>query len=98
MSWLSDWKKKRLTAAEVVGKSAVYLRERLGVKVTDAQATEAEREAKMLADKIEALLKPYIAKQLPLVPEGITAIGVTALFSVLDAAIAGAANTVRENN
>lgn len=98
MSWATDWFRKRKTTAQVVGLSTVYLQQKLGVTVSDKNVDDATKAAVKLGDDLETLVKAYVSARIPGLGAAVAAIAVTAAFNVIDAAIAGAAETVKANN
>ena len=98
MSWVTSIFKRRNVSAETVALSTIYLGNRLGIKITDANADEGKKAALKLANDIEVLVKAYVALRVPGVGAGVIALAVTAMFNVLDAAISGLADSVKANN
>jgi uncharacterized membrane protein YdjX (TVP38/TMEM64 family) len=98
MSWLSDWKKKRLTTAEVLGKSFGYLKKKLGQAVSDEQVDELVEAADAATDKLEVIIAQLIQAKAPILPAAIATIAAAQAMAVVDAAIAAAANVVKDNN
>jgi len=87
-----------MSASEVLAKSVVYLKTKLGITVSDEKVDEAVKATDALTDQLEAILKAYLATQLPALPAAVASQAVTAALNTLDAAIAGAGAVVKANN
>lgn len=95
MSYLSQLKNRQITAAQALAKSVAYLRDKLGVGLTDAQIDQAVDATDRMTDELEVVLANYIAKHFPALPPAIAVAASTAALNVVDAAVAGAANVVK---
>jgi len=98
MSWITDLVRGRKKAPEVIALSTIYLREKLGLTVSDEKIDEAKAAAIKLGDGLEAAIKVYLQAQAPGIPAAVGSMAVIAAFNSIDAAIAGAANVVKANN
>lgn len=98
MSWLTSVIRGKMTASEVLARSTVYLKTKLGVTVSDDKVDEAVKVTDDLTDQLEAVIKAYLAAQLPALPAAIATQAVTAALNTIDAAIAGAGNVIKANN
>ena len=98
MSWLTSVLRGKMSASEVLARSVVYLKTKLGITVSDEKVDEAVKATDALTDQLEAILKAYLATQLPALPAAVASQAVTAALNTLDAAIAGAGAVVKSNN
>jgi len=98
MSYLSEVLRRKITAKEGLAKSVTYLAQRLGLHVDDAAVDKAVQATDAFTDSVEALVDTYIKDHLPALPAAVVQSAVTSLMSTIDAAVAGAANVVKDNN
>lgn len=99
MSYLTDLLHRRTSAKETLAKSVRFLRDRLGITVTDKSIDKAVHAADIFTDAIEGAAKAYIATTgLPL-PAAILAAHIAEnAFSHIDSAIATAGEIAKANN
>lgn len=98
MSYFSQLKRNQITAKEFLAKSVGYLSRKLGVTVSDEKVDEAVQAVDNVTDQVEAALAKYIAAHVPGLPAVIAVAATNAALNVIDAAIAGAGNVIKENN
>lgn len=97
-SYLAQWKNHQLTAKGFLAKSIGYLKTKLGISVSDEDVDRAVKATDELTDQLEALMKAYIAANLPAIPAVAATIAATAALQALDSAIAGAGNVIKDAN
>jgi hypothetical protein len=98
MSYLSQLKNKQIGAKTFLAKSVRYLKEKLGLTVSDAAVDQAVAAADQLTDAVEAAVKIYLAATLPQLPAVLATSAATTVLAHIDAAIAGAGNVIKDNN
>lgn len=103
MSYLSELLHRQINAGQALGKSVAYIKQRIGLVPTDAQVdgivTQAEEAAALAAKAAAAVFAGYIRTHAPMLPaEVIAATAATMGLQLIDAAIAGAANVIKDSN
>lgn len=98
MSYLSQLKNRQISAKEFLAKSVGYLSRKLGVTVSDQKVDEAVAALDRVTDDVETALAAYLSTHVPGLPVAIATAATTAALNVIDAAIAGAGNVIKENN
>ncbi len=98
MSYLSELIHKRISAAQFLAKSAKYLSTKTGFAPTDAQVDAVVSATDKVTDDIETAIAAYLSAHLPALPAAIAVSATTAALGVIDAAIAGAGNVIKDNN
>lgn len=97
MSWTSKIKSALKAAAETVGNSVAYINREFGITVSDEQVDAAVATADAVTDQLVGVLERYI-DGIPGVPTAVAHIAAQAAMNAIDAAIAGAGETIKANN
>ncbi len=98
MSYLSQLKNHQITAKQFLAKSVTYLATKTGLTVSDEAVDHAVQATDDLTDKLELVLGAFIRAHLPALPAAIATSAATAALNVVDAAVAGAGNVIKDNN
>lgn len=98
MSYLSELLRGKSSAKETLAKSVRYLKNKLGVTVSDKAVDDAVKATDKLTDAIQVAVQTYIATTVPQLPAALATSAVTAVLNHIDAAIAGAGNVIKDNN
>jgi hypothetical protein len=98
MSYLSQLKNRQLDAKGFLAKSVRYLKDKLGITVSDTSVDRAVTATDHLTDAVEVAVRAYLATALPQLPAALATSAATAVLNHIDAAIAGAGNVVKDNN
>lgn len=98
MSWLTKIKSALKLDGKTVGESIGYLLKKAGKLVTDKQVDALVAKSDKVTDQIEAALAAFIKAEVPLLPTAVASMAASAAMQIVDAAIAGAANVVKDNN
>jgi hypothetical protein len=98
MSWLSRIKSALKLDGKTVGESIAYLMKKAGKLVTDKQVDQLVAKSDKVTDQIEVALAAFIKAEVPLLPTAVATMAASAAMNVVDAAIAGAANVLRDGD
>lgn len=99
MSYLSELLRGQASAKETLAKSVRYLRDKLGVTVSDKSVDATVKAADKLTDAVEVAVKAYLATTgLPLPAAILAAQASKQVFTHLDGAISAAGEVIKANN
>jgi len=97
-SYASQLKNHQITFKQFLVKSVTYLKNELGLSVSDEAVDVTVKATDELTDVLEAAIVTYLELHLPKIPAEIAISAATAALATIDAAIAGAGNVIKENN
>lgn len=96
MSYLSELKNHQISLSQFVGKSVVYLQTKLGLTVSDKAVDEATASTTKFVNDLEGVALAWIQATLPALPAAVATAAANAALNVVDAAIAGAGNVIKD--